>query len=207
MKLFEPITIRGTTFKNRIVYAPMNVGLGLTGTRPRVYFVERAKGGAGAIITPGTSVDTYSSDEAWGKPGGVQSFIERLPILTDEVHQYGAKIGMQLLHMNRLPMGLLMSDTSGDLVAPSPDPEEEPPVPAGAVPRQRQGPVLALGPRARAARVRGRSAARPGRVGGPIGASPAQPLVRAFTNAVLAQKSQGGGKSRRPGLGKSRAAA
>ncbi len=124
MKLFEPITIRGMTLKNRIVMAPMHLRVGLRGKLARAYFAERAKGGVGAITFPGPLVDAFSSDEAWGKPGAVQSFIETLHALPDAVHQFGAKIGLQLTAHNRLPMGLSLNDTQGGLVAPSPDTEK-----------------------------------------------------------------------------------
>lgn len=124
MKLFEPINIRGMTIKNRIVMAPMLVVAGLRGKRSRAYFAERAKGGAGAITVPGPLVDAFSLDEIWGKPGGVKSFIEGLHLLPDAVHQFGAKIGMQHLALNRMPTGLGIRDTNGKLVAPSPGTEE-----------------------------------------------------------------------------------
>lgn len=106
MRLFEPITIRGMTLKNRIVFPPMGNGRGLLGQRSRSYYVERARGGAGAIFTTGVLVDLFASDESWGKPGGVAEFIENVRSLPDMVHKAGAKIGVQLVHLNRLSFGL-----------------------------------------------------------------------------------------------------
>jgi len=120
MKLFEPITIRGMTLKNRIIMPPMQVNLGFRSARAQAYFVERARGGVAAIITPATSVDTFISDEAWGRVGGAARFINGARLLVDVVHDAGAKIGIQLWHGNYLPQGIGMMDRQGQPVAPSP---------------------------------------------------------------------------------------
>ncbi|MBI2174623.1 MAG: FAD-dependent oxidoreductase [Candidatus Omnitrophica bacterium] len=120
MKLLEPITIRGVKFKNRVVMLPMLVGMGFRGSRSRAYYGERARGGVGAIIMAGVSVDVFANDEAWGKPGGVEAFLEGVRGLTDDIHRTGAKIGVQFWHGNRFPAGTgTPQDTRGALVAPS----------------------------------------------------------------------------------------
>ena len=118
MKLFEPITIRGMELKNRIVMPPMVVGIGAINQRAIAYYVERAQGGAGCIIVAPVSVSALASDDAWGQAGKVASFIERLRSLTQAVHTAGAKIGLQLVNMNRYPPGVRM-DNGGEPVAPS----------------------------------------------------------------------------------------
>jgi 2,4-dienoyl-CoA reductase-like NADH-dependent reductase (Old Yellow Enzyme family)/thioredoxin reductase len=120
MKLFEPITIRGMTLKNRIIMPPMQLSLGFRNARAQAYFAERARGGAAAIITPATSVDSFISDEAWGRVGGAARFVNGARLLVDAVHDGGAKVGIQLWHGNYLPQGIGMADTRGQLVAPSP---------------------------------------------------------------------------------------
>jgi len=120
MKLFEPITIRGMTLKNRIIMPPMQVNLGFRNARAQAYFTERARGGVAAIITPATSVDTFISDEAWGRLGGAARFISGARLLVDAVHDAGAKVGIQLWHGNYLPQGIGMMDRQGQAVAPSP---------------------------------------------------------------------------------------
>ena len=127
MKSFEPITIRTMNLKNRIVMPPMQVGIGLRGRRARAYYVERARGGVGAIIMAGTFVDVFALDEAWGKAGALNEFLLGLSPLVEAVHQTGAKIGIQLVHGNRLPLGLSPEDTRGEPIAPSPRRESEPP--------------------------------------------------------------------------------
>lgn len=127
MKLFEPITIRGMTLKNRIVMPPMHVGVGLRGKRARAYYTERAWGGVAAITMAATYVDVFALDEAWGKVGGVDEFLVGLRPIIDAVHEAGAKIGVQLVHLNRLPLGLSPADTRGEPIAPSPRYETDPP--------------------------------------------------------------------------------
>jgi 2,4-dienoyl-CoA reductase-like NADH-dependent reductase (Old Yellow Enzyme family)/thioredoxin reductase len=120
MKLFEPITIRGMTLKNRIIMPPMQLSLGFRNARARAYFTERARGGVAAIITPATSVDSFISDEAWGRAGGATRFISGARLLVEAVHDADAKVGIQLWHGNYLPQGIGMADTRGQPVAPSP---------------------------------------------------------------------------------------
>jgi 2,4-dienoyl-CoA reductase-like NADH-dependent reductase (Old Yellow Enzyme family)/thioredoxin reductase len=120
MKLFEPITIRGMTLKNRIVMPPMQLSLGFRNARAQAYFIERAQGGVAAIITPATSVDSFLSDDAWGRAGGAARFINGAALLVEAVHNSGAKVGIQLWHGNYLPQGIGMADTRGQPVGPSP---------------------------------------------------------------------------------------
>jgi 2,4-dienoyl-CoA reductase-like NADH-dependent reductase (Old Yellow Enzyme family)/thioredoxin reductase len=120
MKLLEPITIRGVEFKNRVVMAPMQVGVGMRSSKARAYYLERAKGGVGTIIMAGTSVDVFATDDAWGRPGGVDAFLDGIRPLIDDVHQTGARIGIQLWHGNQFPAGTgAPQDTRGEPVAPS----------------------------------------------------------------------------------------
>jgi 2,4-dienoyl-CoA reductase-like NADH-dependent reductase (Old Yellow Enzyme family)/thioredoxin reductase len=120
MKLFEPITIRGMTLKNRIIMPPMQVSLGFRSARAQTYFAERARGGVAAIITPATSVDSFIFDDAWGRAGGAARFISGAGLLVKAVHGAGAKVGIQLWHGNHLPQGIGMADMRGQPIAPSP---------------------------------------------------------------------------------------
>jgi 2,4-dienoyl-CoA reductase-like NADH-dependent reductase (Old Yellow Enzyme family) len=120
MKLFEPITIKGMTLKNRIIMPPMQLMLGLKNRRARAFYLERARGGAGAIIMCATSVDLFLDDEAWGRVDGVRLFIEGMRSITEEIRSEGAKIGIQIWHGNRLPAGNgAQMVPGGQLVAPS----------------------------------------------------------------------------------------
>ncbi len=125
MKLLEPITIRGVEFKNRMVMPPMQVGVGMRSPRARAYYVERARGGVGTIIMAATSVDLFATDEAWGRPGGVDAFLDGIHPLINDVHHFGVKIGVQLWHGNIFPAGTgTPQDKRGEPVAPSDTAEE-----------------------------------------------------------------------------------
>ena len=130
MKLFQPITIRGLTLKNRIVLAPMGLMFSLRGRRTEAYYVERARGGAGALISGATSPSLFTSDEVWGHKGGVREFLERVRSLPRAVHEVGGKIGVQLLHSNRWPDKGPWS-AEGEPVAVSARIEGDPPTTAG----------------------------------------------------------------------------
>jgi len=100
-KLFEPIKIGKVTINNRIAMAPMGiVGLmnseGNPGPRAIEYYIERARGGTGLIITGLFTV--------WNEMGNrerVHHQISRLSIapfaeITEAVHALGAKVFVQL---------------------------------------------------------------------------------------------------------------
>lgn len=118
--LFEPLTVRQMTLKNRIVMPAMLVGMGLRGQRARAYYSERGRGGAAAIITAGVPADFFAMDDAFGKPGGLADFLEGVKGLTQAVHEAGAKIGAQIWYGNRYPAGRGVRESGGSLVAPSP---------------------------------------------------------------------------------------
>ncbi|UCF85462.1 MAG: NADH:flavin oxidoreductase [Desulfobacteraceae bacterium] len=120
MKLFEPITIRGMTLKNHIVMPAMQLVLGVRNRRARAFYLERARGGVGAIIMCATSVDLFIDDEAWGRPDGVRIFVESMQTINQEIRDAGAKIGIQLWHGNQFPAGSGVAiEGFGEQVAPS----------------------------------------------------------------------------------------
>lgn len=126
MKLFEPITIRGMEVPNRIVYPAIQMNMGLTNRRAKAFYRERALGGAGLVLTANTSIDNLASEELWGGTEALSSFVSRLGDLVDQVHEAGAKMGLQLWQANRFPQGrgvqiagLEEDPSSGDRVAPS----------------------------------------------------------------------------------------
>jgi 2,4-dienoyl-CoA reductase-like NADH-dependent reductase (Old Yellow Enzyme family) len=115
--LFTPFKIKDLEIRNRIVMAPMQLSLGFRSQRARAFYVERARGGVGAIILAATAVDILASDEAWGKSGALAEFLDGMSALVAAVHGAGAKIGIQLWHGFNFPAGL--SGNQGELVAPS----------------------------------------------------------------------------------------
>ncbi|WP_319409418.1 FAD-dependent oxidoreductase [uncultured Desulfosarcina sp.] len=138
MKLFEPITIRSMTLKNRILMSSMGLGHGYTNRRVRNFYVARAKGGVGAISIGAGIPGLFYSDDAWGRTGAVKKLITRLKSFTQAVQDAGAKIGIQFFHGNQFPMTL--NPKIGELVAPSPRiepaPSRSPWVDAGAALRE-----------------------------------------------------------------------
>lgn len=104
-KLFKPAKIRNLRIKNRIAMAPMGVfGLvtqdGCFNQRAINYYVERAKGGVGLIITGLTKIENEIEKY---KPGQVPTvsinpshFISTAVEMTEKVHAFGTKIFLQL---------------------------------------------------------------------------------------------------------------
>lgn len=99
--LFEPIKIGNLILKNRIAMAPMAVGglLNVDGSPgPRVldYYLERARGGVGLIITGAfrieNEVESFPGITARVAPEGLPAFSE----LAESLHSLGAKIFVQL---------------------------------------------------------------------------------------------------------------
>ena len=126
MKMFEPITIRGMTLKNRVVYPAFQMNMGLSNRRARAFYAERAQGGAGLVFTANTAIDNLASEELWGGAEHLAAFIGRLRLLTDQVHEAGGRIGLQLWLANRFPTGhglqiagIEAEPGAGDLIGPS----------------------------------------------------------------------------------------
>ncbi|MDY6843497.1 MAG: NADH:flavin oxidoreductase [Thermodesulfobacteriota bacterium] len=91
MKLFEPLRVKDTEFKNRIVFPPIVTNFGLRNDQARAYYQERAIGGAGLIIIHATPVDAFLKE----------SWVSGLIPLIDSVHAEGAKVMIQLWHGNQ----------------------------------------------------------------------------------------------------------
>ena len=111
--LFSPMKIGNCEIKNRIVMPPMMLGFGQfdgTPTKKMVdYYEERAKGGAGLIITEITRVDDFSGASAFAQLGISHDYhIAPLKDMIDKIHQYDCKMFIQLHHPGRQNMGLLM---------------------------------------------------------------------------------------------------
>jgi len=106
--LFEPIIVGGVELKNRTVMAPMGSGLcatdGSVTQRLIDYYVERAKGGVGLIITEASNVDHPESGIGTGATLSADhdAYIPGLKKLADAIHSHGTKAIMQLLHTGPL---------------------------------------------------------------------------------------------------------
>lgn len=106
--LFEPITIGSTELKNRIALAPMNNGSQVdpaTGNATMLmadYFAERAKGGAGLLVTGVFKVE-YDIEQCVDLTSGVRKWayfspqsVRPLGETVARVHAYGSKMFFQL---------------------------------------------------------------------------------------------------------------
>lgn len=103
MKILEPGKIGTMSLKNRIALGPMGIGGlidldgGLT-TRAKDFYVARAKGGTGLIITTACLVTTVLEKEFISLIGALDDGkkIGRLNEIAEEVHIYGSKLCVQL---------------------------------------------------------------------------------------------------------------
>ena len=130
-RLFEPGKIGRLSIKNRIVMAPMGIGAlaepdGRLSQRAIDYYVARARGGVGLIITGLTCVDAEiekKTEDGLGMLARADSpiHINRFAELADAVHDYGTKLCVQLTAgMGRVAYGDILR--KGHAVAPSASP-------------------------------------------------------------------------------------
>ncbi|MEM1658777.1 MAG: FAD-dependent oxidoreductase [Candidatus Jordarchaeales archaeon] len=112
-KLFEPITIKGVTLRNRVVMPAMHLGYAENGyvTKKLIdFYVERAKNKVGLIIVGGC----YINKHAMGAPSMIgisdDRFIPGLKELAEAVKAHGAKIAAQLYHSGRYSFSMIIGD-------------------------------------------------------------------------------------------------
>ncbi|MEI9934606.1 MAG: NADPH dehydrogenase NamA [Ferruginibacter sp.] len=136
-KLFEPLTIKSITFKNRIIVSPMcqySSQDGFTNDWHLVHLGSRAIGGAAAVIMEATAVSpegriTYGDAGIWK-----DEHVDNLQRITRFITEHGAVAGIQLAHAGRkasceVPWKgghqLVGTTHSWQIVAPSPIPFKE----------------------------------------------------------------------------------
>ena len=100
-RLFEPVTIGNVNIKNRIAMAPMGtVGLtnpdGNPGQRAIDYYIERARGGVGLIITGLFQVKDETGGIAENKHSINRLSTAAFGELCEAVHALGTKVFVQL---------------------------------------------------------------------------------------------------------------
>ena len=100
-RIFEPVKIGNVEIKNRVAMAPMGI-VGLTnpdgspGQRAVDYYIERARGGVGLIISSVFKVENEIENLKPGvflvSPEAMAPFAE----LSEAVHAFGSRIFVQL---------------------------------------------------------------------------------------------------------------
>ncbi|NLC56515.1 MAG: hypothetical protein GX774_06745 [Armatimonadetes bacterium] len=84
--LFQPLSLRQVTLRNRIVMAPMVSNMGITSQQGICWYRERARGGVGLVIVESTWLASFHDP----------AFVAGLPALARAVHAEGAAIVVQL---------------------------------------------------------------------------------------------------------------
>ena len=111
--LLTPFTIKNLTLRNRIVstsHEPSYGEDGLPKDRYRAYHVAKAKGGVGLTMIGGSSIVSRESAPAFGNLQlWKDESVHWMRLLTDEVHDHGAAVMIQLTHL-----GHRSSSYSGD---------------------------------------------------------------------------------------------
>ncbi len=104
--VFQPITIRNLTFKNRLQYTPMVCCLSSAEgevTNEMVHFVgSQAETGVGYVTLGDTQIDHERAMCFYGELNVLHDkYITSLSLLPEEVHRYGAKLSIELAHAGR----------------------------------------------------------------------------------------------------------
>ena len=114
--LLQPLNLGFCQLKNRVVMGSMHTNLEETERgfeKVAAFYAERASGGVGLIITGGFSPNNEGKLAPNRSVMSQASDVEDHRLITEAVHQAGAKICMQILHAGRY--GYVV-----DQVAPSP---------------------------------------------------------------------------------------
>jgi 2,4-dienoyl-CoA reductase-like NADH-dependent reductase (Old Yellow Enzyme family) len=103
-KLFQPITLRGTTFHNRLFVAPMCQYSADNGHLTPYHFVHLgniAYRGPGLVVIEATAV--VPEGRITPEDSGIwdDSHIEPLAKIVEFIHAQGQKVGIQLAHAGR----------------------------------------------------------------------------------------------------------
>jgi len=103
-KLLEPLDLGFTTLKNRTLMGSMHTGLEEApngAERMAAFFGERARGGAGLIVTGGFGPNPRGGTHEHLTKFCTEEHAEEHKAITEAVHKEGGKICMQILHTGR----------------------------------------------------------------------------------------------------------
>jgi 2,4-dienoyl-CoA reductase-like NADH-dependent reductase (Old Yellow Enzyme family) len=99
--LFEPITFRAVTLRNRIVVSPMAMYSAHDGFADDFHLVHLGRfaiGGAGLVFTEATAVTEQGRITAGCNGLWLDAQVPALRRITDFLHRFGSAAGMQLAH-------------------------------------------------------------------------------------------------------------
>lgn len=103
--LLQPWNLKHLTLRNRIMttaHEPSYSEDGMPKQRYRAYHVERAKGGLALTMTAGSAIVSRDSPAAFGNlHAWDDAIVPWLSELTDECHEHGAAVMIQITHLGR----------------------------------------------------------------------------------------------------------
>ena len=103
--LLQPYRLKHLVLKNRIMstaHEPNYAEDGLPKDRYRLYHVEKAKGGIALTMTAGSAIVSRDSAPAFGNLFAYKDeIVPWLKRLSDECHEHGAAVMIQLTHLGR----------------------------------------------------------------------------------------------------------
>jgi 2,4-dienoyl-CoA reductase (NADPH2) len=102
--LLEPLDLGHVTLPNRVVMGSMHTGLedhGRDFPKLAAYLAERARGGAGLIVTGGFAPNVEGTLYPRASKLTTRGEVERHRLVTDAVHREGGLVALQLLHAGR----------------------------------------------------------------------------------------------------------
>ncbi|GAB3113122.1 NADPH-dependent 2,4-dienoyl-CoA reductase [Janibacter alkaliphilus] len=103
-RLFEPLDLGFTTLANRTIMGSMHTGLedrASSFERLAAFYAERAKGGAGLIVTGGFAPNVEGTFYPFASKLTTRREARRHEQVTEAVHAEGGKIALQILHAGR----------------------------------------------------------------------------------------------------------
>ncbi|WP_419999850.1 FAD-dependent oxidoreductase [Streptomyces boninensis] len=102
--LLRPLDLGFTTLRNRVLMGSLHLNLEEAENgfeRLAAFYAERARGGAGLIVTGGIAPNDAGRPYGGGAKMTTEAEAEEHRQVTDAVHEAGGKIAMQILHFGR----------------------------------------------------------------------------------------------------------
>lgn len=102
--LLQPLDLGFTTLKNRVLMGSMHIGLEEAPNgyaRMASFYAKRAQGGVGLIVTGGISPNDAGRTFDHAAKLDTTEEADKHKIITEAVHESGAKIALQILHTGR----------------------------------------------------------------------------------------------------------